>query len=484
MNPSFDVVVPTLGRPSLGRLLEALAAAEGPWPGQVFVVVDGGDETIDPPPGIARQVTVLSGAGAGPAAARNVGWKASAADWIVFLDDDVVPNPGWSVRLEHDLVGLPPDMAASQGRVRVPLPADRRPTDWERNVKRLESALWITADMAIRRQALETVGGFDERFRRAFREDADLALRLFDAGWSLVQGSRETLHPVGPGQFLKSVRLQAGNADDALMETLHGPNWYERADAPRGRRSRHLGATAALALALLTRRKTAWVLWTALTAEFALRRILPGPRTADEVARMAVTSALIPPAAIWHYARGKVRARRLARPGAVLLDRDGTLVHDVPYNGEPDRVVPLEDARDALARLRAAGLPIAVVSNQSGIGRGLLSTEQVQAVNRRVEELLEPLGPWFVCPHAPDMGCACRKPRPGLVVAAAEALGVEPARCVVIGDVGADVQAALSAGARAILVPNGKTRPEEVASAPLVAPSLSAAVDLVLEAAR
>jgi D-glycero-D-manno-heptose 1,7-bisphosphate phosphatase len=120
------------------------------------------------------------------------------------------------------------------------------------------------------------------------------------------------------------------------------------------------------------------------------------------------------------------------------------------------------------------------VSNQSGIARGLLTPAQVDAVNARIEALLGPLGPWAVCPHGPDDGCACRKPRPGLVLDAARTLGVEPSECAVIGDIGADVQAARAAGARAVLVPTPVTRPEEIAAAPEVATDLDAAVTLLL----
>jgi beta-phosphoglucomutase-like phosphatase (HAD superfamily) len=85
-----------------------------------------------------------------------------------------------------------------------------------------------------------------------------------------------------------------------------------------------------------------------------------------------------------------------------------------------------------------------------------------------------------VCVHGEDDGCACRKPSPGLVLDAARRLGVRPEECVVIGDTGADVEAARNAGAHAILVPNAVTRPEEIDAAPLVAPDLAAAVDVVL----
>lgn len=170
------------------------------------------------------------------------------------------------------------------------------------------------------------------------------------------------------------------------------------------------------------------------------------------------------------------------RVRAVLFDRDGTLVVDVPYNGDPDQVRPVPRARVALDRLRGAGVATAVVSNQSGLARGLLRPDQVEAVNARLAELIGPLGPVLVCPHGPDDGCRCRKPRPGMIYAAARALGVRPQECGVIGDIGADVEAALAAGARPVLVPTPQTRAEEVADAPEVAPDLLAAVELLLAA--
>jgi histidinol-phosphate phosphatase family protein len=443
------------------------------------------------PDGVAERVVVVATGGRGPAAARNAGWRAGTAPWVAFLDDDVVPGPDWADRLASDLHGLSADVAATQGRVRVPLPVDRRPTDWERNVAGLERARWATAEMAVRRAALEAVGGFDERFPRAYREDADLGLRLRAAGWGIVRGRRAVEHPVGPAGPWVSVRKQAGNADDALMRALHGRGWREAAGAPPGRLPAHAATAAAGALALLLgaggRRSAAALAatgWLAGTGELAWRRIAPGPRTPREVATMAVTSVLLPPVASWHALAGVPRARRLARrerrPDAVLLDRDGTLVVDVPYNGDPARVQPMPGARAALDRLRAAGVRLAVVSNQSGIARGLVTAGDVAAVNRRVEELLGPVGPWVVCPHGPDDGCACRKPAPGLVLEAAARLGVDPGRCAVVGDIGADVEAARAAGARGVLVPTPRTRPEEVRCAPERAADLAGAVDLLL----
>ncbi|GAA3575021.1 hypothetical protein GCM10022197_35100 [Microlunatus spumicola] len=168
---------------------------------------------------------------------------------------------------------------------------------------------------------------------------------------------------------------------------------------------------------------------------------------------------------------------------AVLFDRDGTIVHDVPYNRDPDLVAPVDGAREVLDSLRRRGVAVGVVSNQSGIARGLITPEQLTAVNARVDELLGPFDTWQVCPHGSGDGCACRKPAPGMVLAAAAALGVDPSACVVIGDIGADVGAALAAGARAVLVPTPVTRAEEVAFArehAAVASDLGQAVEIAL----
>lgn len=169
-----------------------------------------------------------------------------------------------------------------------------------------------------------------------------------------------------------------------------------------------------------------------------------------------------------------------ARPGLVLFDRDGTLIVDVPYNTDPTRVTAMPGAARTLSRLRAAGIAVGVVSNQSGVGRGLISPAQLAAVNAEVERLLGPFAWWGQCVHAPQDQCSCRKPRPGLVLAACRHLGIPPAAVVVVGDIGSDVECAMAAGARAILVPTPETRAEEVAAAPVALPNLDRAGDALL----
>ncbi|GAA2406348.1 hypothetical protein GCM10010420_37850 [Streptomyces glaucosporus] len=166
---------------------------------------------------------------------------------------------------------------------------------------------------------------------------------------------------------------------------------------------------------------------------------------------------------------------------AVLLDRDGTLVEDVPYNGDPALVRPMPGAAEAMALLRSRGVPAAVVTNQSGIARGLIGWDDMTRVHARIDELLGPFHAWAVCPHGPGDGCGCRKPAPGLVLDVARRLGVAPHECAVVGDIGSDVGAARAAGALGVLVPTPVTLPEEVRDAPMVASDLLAAVRIALD---
>ncbi|WP_069169943.1 glycosyltransferase family 2 protein [Streptomyces griseus] len=324
--PEYAVVVPTVGRPCLADCLRALDSAAGPRPAEVVVVDDrpapDGALPVEAAGGLHDRVRTVSTGGRGPAAARNAGLRSVTAPWVVFLDDDVQVLPDWADRLAGDLAAADARTGGVQGRLTVPLPVDRRPTDWERGTAGLEQAAWATADMAYRATALKEVGGFDERFRRAFREDADLALRVLDAGWALRRGDRVTRHPVRPADRWVSLRAQRGNADDVLMNRLHGTDWWIRARAPRGRLPAHLAVTGlALASALCAaagRRRASAVagaLWALGTAEFAAARITPGPRTRDEVLTMAVTSAAIPPLAAGHWLKGLVRHRSVRSRG-------------------------------------------------------------------------------------------------------------------------------------------------------------------------
>ncbi|HSN36134.1 MAG TPA: HAD-IIIA family hydrolase [Arthrobacter sp.] len=173
-----------------------------------------------------------------------------------------------------------------------------------------------------------------------------------------------------------------------------------------------------------------------------------------------------------------------ARPAlrAVLFDRDGTLVRDVPYNGHPARVRPMPQAKEVLQYLRSLGLATGVLSNQSGIGRGILTIDQVAAVNVRIEQLLGPFDVWGICPHLPEDGCACRKPAPGLLRRACRRLQIAPAEAAYVGDIGSDMEAAQAAGVRGVMVPTELTLPAEIEAASEVASDLRSAIDLLVPA--
>ncbi|GAA2424279.1 glycosyltransferase family 2 protein [Streptomyces macrosporus] len=334
----YSVVIPTVGRPCLADCLAALGESIGPEPREIVIV----DDRPQPEPlreelpldalgPLRERAGVVQTGGLGPAGARNAGWRLVTAPWVAFLDDDVRVGARWREALVRDLADADPTVAGVQGILDVPLPTGRRPTDWERNTAGLARAQWATADMAYRTEALKAVGGFDERFPRAFREDADLALRILDDGWRIRRGSRLTTHPVRPADRWVSLRMQRGNADDALMLRLHGPTWWRRAAAPKGRIRRHTLTTAAglaaLALAAAGRRRGAALAgagWLLGTAEFARARIAPGPRTREEVATMLATSPLIPPLAVWHRLAGTLRHRHASPWDAVGGRADGT----------------------------------------------------------------------------------------------------------------------------------------------------------------
>jgi glycosyltransferase involved in cell wall biosynthesis len=299
----ISIVIPTIGRPSLEALLERLRPQ------------------LDFAPVPVELIVVHDDRGAGPAATRNEGWRKASYDWVVFLDDDVLPAPDWLTALLADL-DQPPAVGGVQGVIRVPAPD--RPTDWAVNTARLADAVWATADMAYRRAALVEVDGFDERFPRAYREDADLAYRVRRRGWRLVRGARTTEHPVRAESPWACLRTQRGNADDALLRRLYGGRWHGVLNAPRGRRRGHAVVTACGALAVcgaaaraagVGRARPVAVVaglgWLAGTADFALARSRRAP--GSQRLPLLATSVLIPPLAIGHWLRGWLRYRG-ARP--------------------------------------------------------------------------------------------------------------------------------------------------------------------------
>lgn len=143
----------------------------------------------------------------------------------------------------------------------------------------------------------------------------------------------------------------------------------------------------------------------------------------------------------------------------VLLDRDGTVIVERHYLADPEQVALLPNAAEGLRQMREMGLGLAIITNQSGIGRGFFDQARLQQIHDRMTELLAAAGltldGLYVCPHTPDDECLCRKPRTGLIELAAQELHFDPAACFVIGDKASDIEMGRRAGATTLLVRTG-----------------------------
>ena len=146
---------------------------------------------------------------------------------------------------------------------------------------------------------------------------------------------------------------------------------------------------------------------------------------------------------------------RAAAP-VVILDRDGTIVVDRHYLGDPEELQFLPGAVTGLRKLYSMGCKLIVITNQSGIGRGILTLEQVKRVNAGLEMMMDtigaPLTDTYFCPHAPDAGCDCRKPGTALLLRAALDHDFEPTQAIIIGDKGSDIEMGHRVNAGTILV--------------------------------
>ena len=161
----------------------------------------------------------------------------------------------------------------------------------------------------------------------------------------------------------------------------------------------------------------------------------------------------------------------------VALDRDGTLIEERPYLSDPAQVRLLPSTAAGLRAMRDAGLRLAVVTNQSGVGRGFFGLDTVSRVNERLLDLLAREGATideiFVCPHAPDERCSCRKPGTLMLETAAQRFGAAPAQAFVVGDKLCDIEMGRRAGATTFLVRTGWG--QETATQPQARPHYLAA---------
>jgi D-glycero-D-manno-heptose 1,7-bisphosphate phosphatase len=177
------------------------------------------------------------------------------------------------------------------------------------------------------------------------------------------------------------------------------------------------------------------------------------------------------------------------KPSVVFLDRDGTIIRDARYISEPDAVALIDGAADAIGRLNRSGVPVVVVTNQSGIGRGYYDVEDYERVHARMLDLLAENGARvdasYYCPHSPDAlpPCECRKPRPGLFERALAELGSAPEHAWYVGDRLRDITPALLLGGTGLLVVSDNTpavEAEEAEREGRTAQTIREAVDVIL----
>ena len=320
----ISVIVPTMRRPRLlARCLRALLAQDmAPERFEIVVVDDAAcDETAAQVAayaaeassrGLAVRYVGMSGLWHGPAAARNAGWRAARGAIIAFTDDDCAPLPGW-LRAGEAAFELGDAIDGVTGKIVVPLVGV--PTDYERNAAQLEGAQFATANCFYRAEALAAIGGFDERFALAWREDSDLWFRLERKGARLVRAENAiVVHPIRPARWGVSLGQQRKSMYNALLYKRHPALYRERIQrAPPWRYYLTVGALLVAFCAMLTGRPRAAVasggLWLALTTAFCARRLRGTRRAPAHLAEMAVTSALIPPLAIYWRLRGALKFR-------------------------------------------------------------------------------------------------------------------------------------------------------------------------------
>ncbi len=320
MKPRVSVVVPTYRRPELlARCLAALAAQALPPVDYEVVIAD--DAASD---ATRRQVAEFASRVAfavryvpvtgrhGPAAARNAGWRAARGPLIAFTDDDTIPQPGWLASgagaLERDA-----ELAAVTGQVIVPLPP--APTDYERNESGLETAEFVTANCFCRREVLEELDGFDERFTAAWREDSDLHFRLLERGAKRRKVPEAVVvHPVRPAPWGVSLRMQRKSLFDALLYKKH-PALYRKHIWPLPPLDYYgmaaavvVASGAALGGATLVCCAAA-IVWAVLLGRFLARRLRGASHAPGHVLEMLVTSLLIPFLSIFWRLYGALKFR-------------------------------------------------------------------------------------------------------------------------------------------------------------------------------
>ncbi len=327
MSDKFDVsvVVPTYRRPELlTRCLNALLNQVSPdHQYEIIVVSDGPDQAAREVINTIRRKDVSVkfielAEKKGPAAARNAGWKAARGRLIAFTDDDCIPDINWVANMNHAYLRSGRSEVAFTGRTVVP--TSDSPTDYEQNIKQLENAEFITANCALARIALERVGGLDEQFTMAWREDSDLQFRLLENKIPLIKVSGAVVtHPVRKVPWAVSIKDEKKGQFNALLyrkfprlykeKIQHRPPWlyYVICIAFLVFGTAAITSNTAVMMAAL-------IVYAVATASLIIKRLRHTSKRLAHIAEMTVTSLIIPFLSLYYRFYGSIKYRVLMLP--------------------------------------------------------------------------------------------------------------------------------------------------------------------------
>lgn len=320
MSKLISVVVPTYRRPSLlTNCVGALLRQTFPHSDFEVVIVSDG-----PDPETAEAVGSLSGStdvdvqllqlekNKGPAAARNAGWQRATGSLIAFTDDDTIPDSGWLENLWKNFSSND-QVVAFTGKIIVPV--SEPPTDYELNIKHLETAEFVTANCACSRGALRATGGFDESFTMAWREDSDLHFKLIRASIPIIRvGQAVVVHPVRKAKWGVSIKEQKKSMFNALLYKKY-PELYRHKIQRTPPWLYYAIITAAILMFAGVMASISWLVitaalcWLGLTAYFIWKRLARTSRSASHISEMVCTSLVIPFLSVYWRCYGAAKFR-------------------------------------------------------------------------------------------------------------------------------------------------------------------------------
>lgn len=318
MQMKISVVIPTYRRPHLlVRCLEALMRQNfNTNEYEIIVVSDGPDpdtneamklwiDTVIP-----KIRYISTSEKKGPAASRNAGWMNAEGRLIAFTDDDCLPSPGWLRTAWNAYKGE--QLVVFTGKVIVPV--SRHPTDYERNIAKLETAEFVTANCICTRQALKCVGGFDERFSMAWREDSDLHFNFISNDIPIYPVQAVVTHPIREAPWGVSIKEQKKGIYNALLYKKY-PELYRQRIKPHSSWNYYamlLFFSGVIFLLVQGHPMMALVplfCWLTLLISFIEKRLSDTSRSQRHVIEMIITSVLIPFASVFWQLYGSVKFR-------------------------------------------------------------------------------------------------------------------------------------------------------------------------------